>query len=1127
MKKKRGYLLVPLALLLVLTLVTTAFGIDEGDVQSAVTESSKEEVAGNIFIWFLCAIGFLKISQKIDSFMAAIGINTARTGGSMLAELMIAGRSIAGAAGHSLGGMFHHGGSAFGGAAKTPAAGSAYVSNQFGHGVIGMAQQAAANKATAATTERASGLSGAVGNKMFQSSLQNGGQFATDVTHSVAMGNINQMGTMTGATAEAALAGYMGYTAAAMDEGNTFIEEADNVENGVNLNGGDAGAQPPVQGTVPRTPAQKPGETGVPPVKPTGTDVGNATARSPGGSHGNVIPVVPAGSVGTSFTPANLQGGAASPYTPMGMDAGATIPREPMEMTQTESATDTEMGSTPVAAPSGVVMNNTPESKAFQQKMQFASVVGMDGGAESGTVPGGNPTAVGTGMKTEAVMGESIPPSVAGIQEETPDQSTTSGGVPVVPVPNGRMSGTATGVQRIPSEPYQKASIVGDSAITAKPEGSVTDVKNAGQMASASIEREPASSPVFDRDNGGQQVVARETAVTSGSMSQTATISMAPGGTAETRQTMAQAQSITQSSVDAPAAVHELEKSGTIQGMDIPRAAARPVAGGEVTATTATEAVAKQSSNPVPQAEKPDGHAIPTTPGGVAIISTGATTGSKMQASAADTDVVPQMGVTGSAGTIKTSRTTDHNASGNQTFPYQNPTGSVVQSSISSNMVSGASGETTIQMQSTGVNSSGGMSPMPTTGMAGRAVTSQVQSISTEAKTNTERVGEPGRQNSQPVPTNGIPTEGVSPQASVKNSSAAATKMSTGSLKEATIPTAMPTGVGRMDMQEHTPVSRGVDPQQGMNQRATNEAVVRSSPVPGRTPADGKLDTAPAMQQSPVSNHTGAENITRTPTVGLGTTPAVEKPTTNHSPVQHEGIAGKAVQNSVPAYPAVNAQGKPKGSQVTNTNKTIEKVTPGKTEHPGIQREVTKPAVDGQKQSPVPPNVPTSLHHERPTQADNRQSGTSVPPKVQPSTPPTPRVQTGSTTGKVEPPHRVPEVKTGKKPSMPVSVPGTANTMQKPPTYTKVEIGGGRITGVETPAGGGKSRPFAMYSTKQYTQPKGPHEVVKTVDGESWYKQYAQPAVQKTPKEVTEKGIKYDQQIVDQLPDAPRRKDRI
>lgn len=66
-------------------------------MQSQVSASGKEGVAGNLFIWFLCAVAFLKISQKIDSFMQGLGINVGHTGGSMLAEAMLAARSIAAA----------------------------------------------------------------------------------------------------------------------------------------------------------------------------------------------------------------------------------------------------------------------------------------------------------------------------------------------------------------------------------------------------------------------------------------------------------------------------------------------------------------------------------------------------------------------------------------------------------------------------------------------------------------------------------------------------------------------------------------------------------------------------------------------------------------------------------------------------------------------------------------------------------------------------------------------------------------------------------------------------------------------------------------------------------------------
>ena len=54
-----------------------AFAISEEEVQAQVDAVGKETVSGNVLIWFMCAIGFLKVSQKIDSFMASLGVNVA------------------------------------------------------------------------------------------------------------------------------------------------------------------------------------------------------------------------------------------------------------------------------------------------------------------------------------------------------------------------------------------------------------------------------------------------------------------------------------------------------------------------------------------------------------------------------------------------------------------------------------------------------------------------------------------------------------------------------------------------------------------------------------------------------------------------------------------------------------------------------------------------------------------------------------------------------------------------------------------------------------------------------------------------------------------------------------------
>lgn len=92
--KHKKTLLCSLLLISCLILVTSmpvfAAELTEAEVQQAVDAQGKETVTGNVFIWFLCAIAFLKVSQKIDSFMASLGVNVGNTGGNMMAELLIA-----------------------------------------------------------------------------------------------------------------------------------------------------------------------------------------------------------------------------------------------------------------------------------------------------------------------------------------------------------------------------------------------------------------------------------------------------------------------------------------------------------------------------------------------------------------------------------------------------------------------------------------------------------------------------------------------------------------------------------------------------------------------------------------------------------------------------------------------------------------------------------------------------------------------------------------------------------------------------------------------------------------------------------------------------------------------------
>ena len=218
--KRNSFITFLAFLLLLCALSTSAFAIDESEVESAIAASGKDAVTGNVFIWFLCAISFLKVSQKIDSFMASLGINVGRTGGSMLGELMVAGRSIAAVAGAVGGTVFNRHSSSS--AKNSQAAGAAFAGG--GNGLISVTKRAAGNAAAASATGNSVGLGGIVGGAMFGSSLRNGGKFAMSVVGAVAKGNMSSIGSITGEQASEALSGYLGYSPAEADGADTFAQ---------------------------------------------------------------------------------------------------------------------------------------------------------------------------------------------------------------------------------------------------------------------------------------------------------------------------------------------------------------------------------------------------------------------------------------------------------------------------------------------------------------------------------------------------------------------------------------------------------------------------------------------------------------------------------------------------------------------------------------------------------------------------------------------------------------------------------------------------------------------------------------------------------------------------------------
>ena len=200
--KRKYKILIILTVVLVMVSLTAipAFALTESEVQDKVNSVGKEAVTGNIFVWFLCAIAFLKVSQKIDSFMSSLGINVGHTGGSMLAEAMIAARGLSivkGVMNRGVGGGGSSGGSG---------GGNTFMKG----GLSGVVSRKVTNNAV----QNANGTkSGGLGGAAFNSSLAKGGGFANSIIGRIATGSISSTGTISGENAADSLMSYMGYTA--------------------------------------------------------------------------------------------------------------------------------------------------------------------------------------------------------------------------------------------------------------------------------------------------------------------------------------------------------------------------------------------------------------------------------------------------------------------------------------------------------------------------------------------------------------------------------------------------------------------------------------------------------------------------------------------------------------------------------------------------------------------------------------------------------------------------------------------------------------------------------------------------------------------------------------------------
>ena len=118
--------------------------------------------------------------------MSALGINVGHTGGSLIGEAMVAAKSIGAIRGGSGGGK--------GGGGNSDAGSSG---NMLSGGLAGVVSRSVNRSAVRSTTAPESGpgsdIIGGIGGRVYASSVEKGGDFATNVIGTVATGNIPKM----------------------------------------------------------------------------------------------------------------------------------------------------------------------------------------------------------------------------------------------------------------------------------------------------------------------------------------------------------------------------------------------------------------------------------------------------------------------------------------------------------------------------------------------------------------------------------------------------------------------------------------------------------------------------------------------------------------------------------------------------------------------------------------------------------------------------------------------------------------------------------------------------------------------------------------------------------------------
>ena len=171
---------------------------------------------GNIFLWLFCALAFLKIAQRCDSHLSALGLSVAQTGSSMGMEMLMAARVVTG---------FSKGGSGAGSFSSPGSKGTSGTASPAGGGLAGFASRYKPNSfvrdavVNGGTRMGAGGGLGFVGRAFGGKAARGGAALTAESVASVASRPGNVSGSIGGDIANRSLSNFMPHLAGSA--GNT------------------------------------------------------------------------------------------------------------------------------------------------------------------------------------------------------------------------------------------------------------------------------------------------------------------------------------------------------------------------------------------------------------------------------------------------------------------------------------------------------------------------------------------------------------------------------------------------------------------------------------------------------------------------------------------------------------------------------------------------------------------------------------------------------------------------------------------------------------------------------------------------------------------------------------------